>query len=87
MQKSQCLSYRSLQERREGLEALNLLKEKEEEKKEDGDDEKEMEGKRRDKEGMQDVLVVEKGMIFKLPLVPLATCLLPLQLLMQGPLQ
>ena len=46
-----------------------------------------MKGKRKDEEDMQDSLVVGKGMIFKLPLVPLATCLLPLQLLLQGPLQ
>ena len=38
-----------------------------------------MEGKRRDKEDMQDSLVVEEGMIVKFPLLPFATCLLPLQ--------
>ena len=56
----------------------------EEEKKEDDDDEEEMEGKRRDEEDMQDSLVVEEGMMVKFPLVPFATCLLPLQLLLQG---
>ena len=40
-----------------------------------------MEWKRRDGEDMQDSLVVEEGMIFKFLLVPLVTCLLPLQLL------
>ena len=58
--------------------------EDEEEKKEDDDDEEEMEGKRRDGEDMQDRLVVEESMIVKFPLVPFATCLLPLQLLLQG---
>ena len=33
---------------------------------------------------MQESLVVEEGMIFKFPLVPFATCILPLQLLLQG---
>ena len=46
-----------------------------------------MEGKRRDREDMQDSLVVEEGMIFIFPLVPFATCLLPLQLLLQGSFQ
>ena len=41
-------------------------------------------GKRRDEEDIQDSLVVEEGMIVKFPLVPFATCLLPLQLLCQG---
>ena len=69
----------------------NLLKEEdrkedEEEKMEDDDGEKEMEGKRRDEEDMQDSLVVEEGIriLFKFPLVPVATCLLPMQLLIQG---
>ena len=56
-------------------------------KKEDDDEEEEMEGKKRDIEDMQDSLVVEEGMIVKFPLVPFATCLLPLQLLLQGSLQ
>ena len=43
-----------------------------------------MEGKRRDEEDLQDSLVVEEGMLVKFPLVPLATCLLHLQLLPQG---
>ena len=43
-----------------------------------------MEGKRRDEEDLQDSLVVGEGMMVKFPLVPLATCLLPLQLLLQG---
>ena len=56
MQITQCLSYTSLQEMREGLEAFQTPRkeeekeEDEEEKKEDDDDEKEMEGKRRDRE-------------------------------------
>ena len=58
-------------------------KEKDEEKKEDDDDKEQMEGKRRDEEDKQDSLVVEEGMIVKFPLVPFATCLLPLQLLLQ----
>ena len=66
----------------------NTLKEGEkdenwEEKKEDDDDEEEMEGKRKDGEDMQDSLVVEEGQIVKFPMVPFATCLLPLQLLLQ----
>ena len=66
----------------------NLLKEEgkeedEEEKREEDDDDEEMEGKRKDEEYMQDSLVVEKGMIVKFPLVPFATYLLPLQLLLQ----
>ena len=64
----------------------NLLKsgKKEEdgggEKKENGDDEEELEGKGRDSEDMQDSVVLEKGMIVKLPwsILPL------LQLLLQG---
>ena len=43
-----------------------------------------MEGKRRDEKDMQDSLVVEEGMIVKFPFVPFATCILPLQLLLQG---
>ena len=43
-----------------------------------------MEGKRRDGDDMQDCLVVEEGMMVKFLLVPFATCLLPLQLLLQG---
>ena len=57
------------------------------EKKEDDDDEEEMDGKRRDDEEMQDSLVVEEGMIVKFPMVHFATCLLPLQLLLQGSFQ
>ena len=67
----------------------NLLKEEdkeedEEEKKEDDDGEEEMEGKRRDEEDIQDSLVVEEGMMVKFSLVPFATCLGPLQRLLQG---
>ena len=55
----------------------NLLKEKEMEddeggeKKEDDDDDEEMEGKRRGAEAMQDIMVLEEGMMvnFPLPLV------------------
>ena len=43
-----------------------------------------MEWKRRNEEDMQDSLVVEEGMMVKFSLVPFATCLLPLQLLLQG---
>ena len=43
-----------------------------------------MEGKRRDEEDLQDRLVVEDSMRVKFPLVPFATCLLPLQLILQG---
>ena len=61
----------------------NFLKkeEKEEDEVEKGEDDEEkkriiekgdkMEGKRRDEEDMQDSLVVEEGMMFKFPLVPL----------------
>ena len=88
MQKSQCLQVPAGEEGEpKGL--PNLLKEEEkeedeEEKKEDDDDKEEMEGKRKDGEDMQDSLVVEESMIVKFPLVPFATCLLPLQLLLQG---
>ena len=40
-----------------------------------------MDGKRRGEEDMQDSLVVEAGMMVNFPLIPFATCLLPLQLL------
>ena len=61
MQTSQCLAYRSLQERTEGLGPgglPNLLKEEENEeeegeKKEYDDEEEKMEGKRRDKEDIK----------------------------------
>ena len=43
-----------------------------------------MEGNSRDEEDMQDNLVVEEGIMVKFSLVPFATCLLPLQLLLQG---
>ena len=60
----------------EGL--LNLLKEEEDKdgEKEDDDKEEEMEGKRRDREDMQDSLLVEEVMIVKFPMVHFATCLL-----------
>ena len=53
----------------------NLLKEEdkeedEEEKKEEDDDQEEMEGNRRDEEDKQESLVVEEGMIIKVPLSP-----------------
>ena len=83
MQTSQCLSNMSLQKRGEDED-----KEEDEEKKVDDDDETDMEGKRRDKEDMQDFLVVEEGTIVIFTLVPFATCLLPMQLiLIQGPFQ
>ena len=97
MQASQCLLYRSLQERREGLEVfINIPKEEEKEedeeekeedeekKKKDDDEEEEMEGKTRDKEDRHDSLVVEEGMMSKFPMLPFATYLLPLQLLLSG---
>ena len=37
------------------------------------DDEEEMEGKRRDEEDIQDSLVVQEGIIVKIPLVQVAT--------------
>ena len=58
MQTSQCLSYRSLQERMEGLEEM----------KEGEEEEEEIEGNRRDEEEIQDSLVVEEGMMVKFPL-------------------
>ena len=66
----------------------NLLKDKEKvdddkDKKEGDDYEEEMEGKRRDEEDMQNSLVVEEGIMVK-SLVPFATCLLHLKLLLQG---
>ena len=66
----------------------NLLKKEEkeeddEEKKEDDDEEEEMDGTR-EEEDMQDSLVGEEGIMVKLSLVPFATCLLPLDLLLQG---
>ena len=45
-----------------------------------------MEEKSRDEEDMQESLVVEKGMIVKFPLVPFATCILYLKLLLKGSL-
>ena len=79
-----CLSYRPCW--REGGPGgiQNLLKEEWKEldgteKKEDDYDQEEMEGKRRNEEKMQRSLVV-----VKFPLVPFATCLLPLELLLQG---
>ena len=36
-----------------------------------------MEGKKRDEEDMQDSLVVEKGMVVRFPLVPVATFAAP----------
>ena len=60
----------------------NLLKEEEKKeddnkKKEDDDDEEKMEGKRRDEGEMQDILVVEEGMMVNFPLVPLPLVSLP----------
>ena len=58
MQATQCLFYRSLQERRDGLESFKPslkqgeIEEDREEKKEDDDDEDEMKGKRRDDNDM-----------------------------------
>ena len=43
-----------------------------------------MEWKKGDEEDMQESLVVEEGMMVKFSLVPFETCLLPLQLLLQG---
>ena len=45
--------------------------EDDEEKNEDDENKEETEGKRRDEEEMQDSLVVEEGMMFNFPLVPL----------------
>ena len=63
MQTSQCLSTRSLQQRRGPVGLPNLMKlgEKEEdveEKKEDDDEEEEMEGKRMYEKDLQDSLMV-----------------------------
>ena len=58
--------------------------EDEEEKKDDGDDEEERERKRRDEKDMLNSLVVEEGMLVKFPFVSLATCLLPMQLMLEG---
>ena len=44
-------------------------------------------GKRRGEEDMQDSLMVEEVMIVKFSLVPFATCLFPLQLLLQDSFQ
>ena len=84
MQTSQCLSYRPCWRDGGPGGIQNLLKEEWKEldgteKKEDGYDKEEMEGKRRNEEKMQRSLVV-----VKFPLVPFATCLLHLQLLLQG---
>ena len=43
-----------------------------------------MEGKQRDDENMKDSLVEEEGIIVKYLLVPFATCVLALKLLLQG---
>ena len=61
--------------------------EDEEEKKKDDGDEVEMEEKRRDEEDMQESLVVEDGIIVKFTLVLFATCVLPLQFLLQESFQ
>ena len=63
MQTSQCLSYRSLPETREGPGGLsNLMKEEEkeenDEEKMENEEEEEMEGNRRDDKEMQDSLGV-----------------------------
>jgi hypothetical protein len=84
----QCLSYRSLLESREGLEALQTsLK---------GRSRRRMRGRRRTMmmmsrrwrgrggKDVEDSLMVEEGMLVKFPSVPLATCLLHLQLLLEG---
>ena len=58
-----------------------------EEREDDDDDKQEMERKRRDEEDMQDSLVVLERIVIYFPFVPLATCLLPLQLLLPGSLE
>ena len=89
MQAFQCLSYRSLQERRKGLEVLqNLLKQGEkenegEEKKEDDDDDDNMEGKRRYEEDIKDSRVVQGAGQKNSPWSQLPL----LQLLLQGFIQ
>ena len=59
----------------------NEMEEDEEEKKEADYNEEEMEGKKR---GEEDSLVVEEVKMGKFFLIPFDTCLLPLQLMLQG---
>ena len=66
-----------------GLPSLPKEEEKHDEEKKDDYVEK-MEGKRRVDEDMPDSLVVEEGICVKFPLVPFASCLLTLKLLLQG---
>ena len=77
MKTSQCLSYRSLEERRGRLGGLPKKQRDQEEKKEDDDEEKEIEGKRKDQEEMQDSLVLEEGMMVNLSLFPLPLVFFP----------
>ena len=58
--------------------------EDEEEKKDDSDEEEERERKRRDEKDRLNSLVVEEGMLVKFPFVSLATCLLPMQIMLEG---
>ena len=75
-----CLSFRSLQERRKGMEVFQASqsrrgkKRDDEVRKEDYDDEEGTEGKRRDEEEMQFSMLVDEGMMVhflldRLPLV------------------
>ena len=82
MQTSQCLSYRSLQEGGGPRGLPKLLKEEEkeeddEEKKEYDEEEEMMEGQRRDEEDMEDSLMVEGGIMVKLPWDPFILVFFP----------
>ena len=66
------------------------MEDDEEEKNEDDDEEEAMEGKTRDAEEMQDIMVLEEGMMVNFPLVPLplvsftcSSCFLPIRSLKQ----
>ena len=82
MQTSQCMSYRSLQERREGLEAFQTARSRGRRRRMGRRRRRmlimrRMEGKRRDEEDIQDTMVMQEGMIVKFPLVPVATFAAP----------
>ena len=56
----------------------------EEEKKKDDDNDEEMEDKRRDEKDVQEILVVERGMLVKFLFVLFATFVLSLDFPLQG---
>jgi hypothetical protein len=87
MQTSQCLSYRSLQERREGLEAFQTSLQRRSRRRMRRRRRRMMMISRRWRGSggiVRDSLVVEEGIMVKFPSIPFAMCLLHLKLLLQG---